>query len=812
MKKVNLLIWSLAFAAVSLLTSTSEAQWSTDPSVNNPICTGPGDQAVPAAVSDGSGGAIIAWEDNRDTTGDDIYAQRINAHGEVLWTMNGVAICRATGQQEYPVIVGDGAGGAIITWMDGRDDDLEIGDWDIYAQRINSDGTVLWDSNGVVVCNAADVQYYPIIVGDGAGGAIIAWYDYRENSQGYHDIYAQRIDPDGNIKWDSSGVAILSGTTQSLDFPVMCSDGLGGAIVAWDDGRGSDWNVFAQRISGSGAVQWTTNGVDVCSATASQTEPALTGDGGGGAIITWADDRQVGSYTLNHIYAQRIDAGGSTQWGATGIPVCVTDVQEQFYPAVIGEGSGGAIITWHDWRNLINYGASVYAQRLNASGEAQWAANGAAVCIGTGDQVVNPIITNDGRGGAIIAWSDSRGSDCDVYAQRLDSNGAAKWHQNGASICTASGNQTYPAGKSYPAIVSDKSAGAITAWQDYRSGTDWDVYAQRVDSSGNLGVATPAARTVTIAEARRDDNHDLIPDHSVIGDTLMLYGVITSPKKFMPNLIYYIQDSTGGIAIATPGAPMSDINFGDSVFVIGKITQSRGLTEIMSLGLDSAYFGWLKRNASLPAPKLLSAKELIPNAETVEGQLVQLDTLYKSSGTWPAASLGADLYFKQGTGADSVDVHIDPYTGIDGSKEPDYPANIIGILSQYSSDDTVVNDGYRILPRDTTDFVPAAILGVKDRLSDTPKEFRLSQNYPNPFNPSTTIRFEIKVTSKVTLEVFNVLGQKVLERNYGNLSGGNYQRDLDMDQCSSGVYFYTLRAIGTNGKTFHATKKMLLMK
>ncbi|HTP79121.1 MAG TPA: hypothetical protein VMM57_01815, partial [Bacteroidota bacterium] len=70
--------------------SLSRAQWSTNPAVNNAICTATNNQDSPTIVSDGSGGAIITWEDHRNGTDNDIYAQRINAAGTPQWTSNGV--------------------------------------------------------------------------------------------------------------------------------------------------------------------------------------------------------------------------------------------------------------------------------------------------------------------------------------------------------------------------------------------------------------------------------------------------------------------------------------------------------------------------------------------------------------------------------------------------------------------------------------------------------------------------------------------------------------------------------------------------
>jgi len=162
------------------------------------ICSAAYHQTMPVGISDGSGGATVAWIDGRN--GDsDIYAQRISAAGAAQWTSNGVAICAAQRRQSWgsgliPTrkIVGDGIGGAIITWQDGRDS----GDDNIYAQRINASGTVQWAEDGVAVCTAANGQSYPALV-SGAGGVIISWQDYRSGSS--IDIYAQRVTKEGNL-------------------------------------------------------------------------------------------------------------------------------------------------------------------------------------------------------------------------------------------------------------------------------------------------------------------------------------------------------------------------------------------------------------------------------------------------------------------------------------------------------------------------------------------------------------------------------------------------------------------------------------
>lgn len=96
--------------------------------------------------------------------------------------------------------------------------------------------------------------------------------------------------------------------------------------------------------------------------------------------------------------------------------------------------------------------------------------------------------------------------------------------------------------------------------------------------------------------------------------------------------------------------------------------------------------------------------------------------------------------------------------------------------------------------------------------SPIPKTFALSQNFPNPFNPSTMITYQLPVNSDVTLDVYNVLGERVLERKYGMQAPGSYSEDLNMEAYGSGVYFYRIFAAGTDGRNFVSTKKMLLMK
>jgi hypothetical protein len=454
--------------------SGAEALWTTN---GITICAATDIQTGPQMISDGSGGAIIAWADRRSGVYD-IYAQRIDSDGNPQWTANGEAVCTATNMQYFVQLISDGSGGAIITWRDSRGADT-----DIYAQRIDSDGSIHagWTANGEVICTATGSQTNPQIISDGSGGAIITWEDSRGADT---DIYAQRIDSDGSIHagWTANGEVICTATGNQAA-PQLISDGSGGAIITWRDDRVAGTDIYAQRIDSDGSIHagWTANGEAVCAAVSTQDNPQLISDGGGGAIITWEDDRGAGADT--DIYAQRIDGDGSifAGWAANGEAICTTP-EGQYAPQLTSDGNSGAIITWGDYRSVAF--ADIYARRIDSSGNPQWTNNGVAICTAANDQLV-PQLTSDGNRGAIITWVDWRSAGTDVYAQRIDGDGIIHtgWITNGVTISAATGVQEQNQ------IVSDGNTGAIIVWTDSSLG---NIYAQRIE-----GVYFPSGRYIS---------------------------------------------------------------------------------------------------------------------------------------------------------------------------------------------------------------------------------------------------------------------------------------------------------------------------
>ncbi len=244
----------------------------------------------------------------------------------------------------------------------------------------------------LVITTAPWDQIQPIGVQNGGGGYFIAWTDYRSGTT--YDIYAQLVSAAGTAMWAPGGVPVCKGAGFQTN-PRLVADGLGGAIVAWQDDRSGNLDIYAQRLSSSGTPQWAPNGVAICSAAGQQRLAGIVGDGADGAIAVWEDDRAGGS----DIYVQRVTDLGVTLWPADGVALC-TAAGPQQVPVIVTDQLSGAIVAWQDFRGGAT--SDIYAQRVNASGTPLWTpADGVALCTAANTQEF-PSIAVDGAGGAVV--------------------------------------------------------------------------------------------------------------------------------------------------------------------------------------------------------------------------------------------------------------------------------------------------------------------------------------------------------------------------------------------------------------------------
>lgn len=447
-----IIIWSDARAVSynstygQLVTAEGSLQW-----LEGGVELAPGghDQIYPVAIADGAGGVITAWGDRRnfEDTHWDVYAQRSQSDdGNALWGDDGLVICTAAAEQEMVCISADGAGGAFFIWEDWRLDGYQR---DLFAQHVNASGVPQWTSNGVSVCTESHTQRFAQAVSDGAGGVIVTWSDERYGTD--TDIYAQRLSADGVPLWTADGVAVCS-ADEAQNQPLIVTDGAGGAIIVWQDPRNIDetwFDIYAQRLDATGVPLWAVDGIAVTDAINSQTYYEVAADESGGVMVTWYDARNYETTDWD-IYAQHLNPDGIPLWGADELAVC-TEEHEQKHPAICSDGVCGAVITWYDERSGQK---DIYAQRVCRTGEIvvlMWEEQGAAIAISNqlSDSDVPELVT-DGDGGAIITWVDERNWDQtnrDIYAQRVYWDGSLAPESAGN---TPSQPQEFTLNQNYP--------------------------------------------------------------------------------------------------------------------------------------------------------------------------------------------------------------------------------------------------------------------------------------------------------------------------------------------------------------------------
>ncbi len=185
----------------------------------------------------------IAWQTLKRER--EIYHQIINDKGKIIWPSGGRIITSLKGNQVNPEVSKNDSS-IILSWTNEQGNDK-----DVYIQKFNRNGKPVWNKHGVPVIKIPGEQFGQQIVSDGKGGAILAWIDRRVNLS-FADIYAQRINQDGSRMWDSLGLAIATNHNTQKSYLNLVSDESGGAIAVFKNFRFGENEIYGQKIFSTG--------------------------------------------------------------------------------------------------------------------------------------------------------------------------------------------------------------------------------------------------------------------------------------------------------------------------------------------------------------------------------------------------------------------------------------------------------------------------------------------------------------------------------------------------------------------------------
>lgn len=898
--------WILVILCVLFAASTANAQW-----VRNGTPVGYADynQETPTIVPDGVGGAMIAWADYRSGAGGDIYGNRITADGIVLGG-SGVPFCSAAGDQYNPRAVLDGMGNVILVWMDNR-----AGYTEIYAQKIDTAGNVYWPADGINVCpGTSSINGEARAVPDGAGGVFVTWYDYRN---GGYDIFAQRVDGNGALVWGDAGMPVCTYSGEQYA-PEMASDHAGGAIVVWQDYRASG-DVYAQRIDADGNLLWNPDAVPVSAVGSYSYDIRIVTNAGGEPYIAWVDQR----YGYDDVFVQYLDLSGAPVWEINGVSVC--DDEGYYYfkysPKIVPDGAGGVIVAWWDYRTGESY--DVFAQRIAWDGARAWDQLGKMLIPALSAEGPFSMIS-DGAGGAIVGADLYPGEYMllDIYAQKVDSDGNLLWGSRGAPVSVADSYQYHTM------LVPDGFGGAIFAYEDYRPAGEYpDIYCQHLNAAGLWGnpepeilscVDVPADQGGWVRITTRASTLDAAGEANAIfgynvwrligsgggptltsaaptdrskvfallSDPLTAKGVRVSgsqaaalglPEGDWESVGFWFatRDTVYNIAVPTKN-DSTEAGTAEETYIVTAHTSTAGvfITSEPAAGYSVDNLapgvtpGLVGNEIAAPAGLLISwdpnvASDIwkynvyrgdsdlfVPDESSLLGSTTDTEL---HDGTW----VWAYQYFYKLVAVDrhgnmGPEALLRPEDINVGTLLASFAASLSGsvvkvewTLSEADEDvkfavlrstggsfedlasPAIARDGLSFSLTDgsvepgTTYTYRVSVVGVSgtrvlfetDAISTPAMPLALHQNHPNPFNPSTTIGYYLPAAAVVTLDVYDSTGRLVSRlvdraaQDKGTHSVEWRGSDARGNAASSGVYFYRL----TSGKET-ISKKMILLR
>ncbi len=476
-----------------------------------------------------NGEVILVWSDTRN--GDrNVYAQKVDESGQNLWGDDGLSVVLENGRQEDPLAISDGVGGAYIVWIDYR---YEPDDGDVFAQHLLSDGSLDWADGGVALSVVEGPQEFLNMCSDGIGGAFVIWNDRSAGSSPGGDIYATRLSQTGEIIEAGTGKAIITDGSNRGSISLEAG-GEGYANLVWSRMPMIDWTVLmGQRLDLECETLWSEpeqgGMLLIASPSGDIKAPRVTYVSGDTAVVVWEDYRN--SSVSADVFLQFIDGNGNELLASGGIDIC-THPGKQSVPRVKADNST-AYIVWEDFRNHPLWG-DVYGQAVSTDGTLLWEDDGKPISTAFRKQI-EPRLVADGFSGVYFIWMDERNAEYpqnDIFLQHVNLEGVESFEADGIAISQAANFQFNPL------VRPDGSGGTFACWGDQRTGSI-GLYVQHVTPESGVTFAEDGLEiyygiggdALYHQALILDDNKTLIywQDMRAGGENPQTYGVIVTP-------------------------------------------------------------------------------------------------------------------------------------------------------------------------------------------------------------------------------------------------------------------------------------------
>ena len=439
------------------------SQWVNNPAVNTKIVVGASKPINISSVEDLKGGAFIFWEDNKSGFQNDIFFVHMDGNGKVSFRADGKKVSELNGNKVQPAVASNLPGTAVVMWKDYTRSKTG----NLFAQKVYSNGNLLWPQEGVQVSpDYPDVNDYSIC-SDESGNAYLSYVAKSNEFGSAYKIIFQKVKVNGELNGNLEGVTVFESPGRKNSTSII-ADNEGGAYLFWLENQSSHTILFTSHIDSLGRDVWGKKPVAVSSSNQTVLTYSVQKTDFSSIYVAWQIQKSE-----REIYHQLISLSGKPLWGPGG-KIASAKKGNKTNPQVLTADS--TIIL--SWTNDLKNDKDVYVQKFNQKGTPKWKEDVPAIKIPK-DQFGQKLLS-DGKGGAIVFWIDRRQESirANIYAQRISSNGKRLWDSLG--IAVASHNNTE---KSYPSVVSDLRGGTIAIFREIRDSKE-EIYAQKIFNTG----------------------------------------------------------------------------------------------------------------------------------------------------------------------------------------------------------------------------------------------------------------------------------------------------------------------------------------
>ncbi len=564
----------------------------------------------------------------------------------------------------------------------------------------------------------------------------------------YVALFAILINQNSYSQWSNNPNVNLQicGAPGEQALPKIANTSNNGTAICWFDNRSGNYAVYLIRLNSLGIVTLSETLVSNNPQSTSLVDYDMIVDDSDNVIIAFTDTRN-GPEINPFVY--KISPQGNFLWGANGITLANDANTFQPNPKLAKTTDNSIVITWV-------YGSSpnkIAFQKISSGGIKQWGADPVYLSGSGAENFTYPSLVTSDNNSVIALWSGYTGSfinpgNYKLYSQKFSSTGTLVWKDTVYNLGRVTGFFT-------PKIFTDGNNGALYVWEDDRNAVNLrSSFVQHYTSGGSRIFPLNGTEASTEAGVNKFDAWA-----SFMISTNETYMIWKSSNSLQSQFGIYGQrlSSNGGRLWGDNGKEFVPFN---SNSYINQVCLTYDTNIVFAF--NEAIFG-------------------------------SNNNLMKSFSVGRNGVLG--------------------WTGsvIDVSSILSEKSKVVASIGNNGMSKIVWSDGRNgasdIYAQNVNPNGTLGNTGVFINSNSEPAEFSLFQNYPNPFNPVTVIRYSLAENRFVTVNVYDILGNKVTSLVNEKQNAGRHSVEWNAGKFPSGVYCYKI-----NTGDFTDTKKMILLK